>query len=162
MTSEVLSKITVSGQKGVRLQDCVKRWEETGLKYLDNFDDAWRNLTRHIPNHGVVKVHAIKLRSGDDVQLTFAHHLEVPERDKPLLLGHVVMQVASALAREHQALVYNTIVQGELKGHTLSPGQARFRAGLPRLQDLYITAIMRVDMDGEEWWYPKVVHRSGS
>ncbi len=62
MTSEVLSKITVSGQKGVRLHDCVKRWEETGLKYLDNFDDAWRNLTRYIPHHGVVKVHAIKVR----------------------------------------------------------------------------------------------------
>ncbi|KAI0691631.1 hypothetical protein C8Q76DRAFT_803162 [Earliella scabrosa] len=156
---DVLFRISASGRDGVRLQDCVNRSEETGLKYLDNFDDAWRNVNRRLPSHGVVKLHGVKLRSGDDDIPTFAHYLELPERDKPLLLGHVVMQLANALLREHQALVCNTMVQGKLQGRSYTSEQARFRAGLPKLEDVYITAIMRLDMGQEEWWYPKIVFR---
>ena len=51
------------------------------------------------------------------------------------------------------------MVQGKLQGRSYTPEQARFRAGLPKLEDVYITAIMRLDMGQEEWWYPKIVFR---
>ncbi|KAI0713047.1 hypothetical protein C8T65DRAFT_164332 [Cerioporus squamosus] len=153
---QLLYSIRVGGYEGLRLRDCVARLEESGLSYLDNFDNAWTNVTRRLPSHGAVKLHSIRLT--DDEALKFAHYLQVPAHDKPLLLGHVVMQIAHAQHREFQAVVYNETVQAQLKGRVLTAEQARFRAGLPRFEDIYIMGIKRVDLGTEEHWYPEIVY----
>ncbi|RDX40966.1 hypothetical protein OH76DRAFT_1412527 [Lentinus brumalis] len=155
---QTLFSIRVNRQEGLCLRDCVARLQESGLNYLDNFDDAWTNVTRRLPSHGAVKLHSVRLTDDRDELLKFAHYLQMPPHDKPLLLGHVVMQLANALHREFQAVVYNETVQAQLDGRILTADQARAGAGLPRLQDIYIMSIKRIDHGTEEHWYPEIMY----
>lgn len=49
-------------------------------------------------------------------------------------------------------------MQAQLKGRVLDAEQARHRAGLPRLSDIYLMSIMRVNLGTEEHWYPEIVY----
>ncbi len=57
-----------------------------------------------------------------------------------------------------QAVVYNETVQAQLDGRVLTADQARAGAGLPRLQDIYIMSIKRIDHGTEEHWYPEIMY----
>ena len=58
---ELLFSIKVGGYEGLRLEDCVARMKESGLSYLDNFDNAWTNVSRRVPKHGSVKLHSVRV-----------------------------------------------------------------------------------------------------
>ncbi|RPD58603.1 hypothetical protein L226DRAFT_614632 [Lentinus tigrinus ALCF2SS1-7] len=153
---ELLYSIRADGHEGLRLQHCVARLKESGLNYLDNFENAWTNVTRRLPRHGAVKLDSVRLIDDDEV-LKFAHYLQVPANGKPLLLGHVVMQLADAQHREFEAVIVNETVQARLEGRVLDAEEARLRAGLPRFEDIYIMSIKRVHNGMEEHWYPEIV-----
>ncbi|RPD75801.1 hypothetical protein L226DRAFT_559710 [Lentinus tigrinus ALCF2SS1-7] len=159
--------IEVNGVPGLRISDWAvkENMEDVWYTYIRDFDLGWKNIEHYLPRDGrPVFLFNLKSLQTDRSwnELVYAHHLRLPQGERPLMLGHLVCQFVRAQWRDYEAATNQSLHDNGLDPQTQDPrirGPASAWAKLIPLDELYIVAVMRANVGGVEGWFPKIERR---
>ncbi|KAI0703886.1 hypothetical protein C8T65DRAFT_830895 [Cerioporus squamosus] len=162
---EQLYPIEVDGVPGLRISDWAikENMEDPWYGYIRDFDLGWKNIEHNLPKNGR-PVCLFKVRSPrtdrPQQSLEYAHNLILSSSGRPLMLGHLICQFVKAQWRDYQA-VTNQVLELYVgrQGGPRTREEASAYARLVPLDELYIVAVMRANVNGIEGWFPKIERR---